>query len=79
MTRPLYEIMADIRQDYADKGKDVHPWAKPYVDAIATLTTMDDYYMAENGHQMVPYLLSNLTTWRGETARRIKAELKAML
>jgi len=28
---------------------------------------------------IVRYFLSNATTWRGETARRIKAELKQML
>jgi len=27
----------------------------------------------------VRYFLSNATTWRGDTARRIKAELKEML
>ena len=28
---------------------------------------------------IVRYFLSNATTWRGEDARRIKAELKALL
>ena len=79
MARPLYEIMADIRADYASHGKDVHPWAKPYVDALSNLSSMDDVYIAETGHDMVPYLLSNLQSWRGPQARAIKAELRAML
>lgn len=79
MTRPLYEIMEDIRADFASRGKPVHPWAAPYVEALSNLTSMDDVYIAETGHDMVPYLLSNLTSWRGEKAREIKAELRGML
>jgi hypothetical protein len=79
MTRPLYEIMKDIREDYAAQGKPVHPWAAPYVDSLSNLTHMSDVDIAETGYQMVPYLLNNLKTWRGEKAREIKAELRAML
>lgn len=79
MSRPLYEIAGDIRADYADKGKNVHPYAKPYVDAMAMLTSIDDSYYADSADSVVRYALSNLSTWRGEKAKAIKAELKAML
>jgi hypothetical protein len=79
MTRPLYEIAGDIRKDFADKGKPVHPYAKPYVDAMAMLDSIHDSYFAESAESVVRYALSNLSGWRGDKAREIKAELKAML
>ena len=79
MTRPLYIIAADIQTDYAGKGRSVHPYAKPYVDAMRYLDTMDDNYGLDSADSIVRYALSNLNTWRGEKAREIKAELRAML
>ena len=43
-------------------------WKKPYFGAVPYLEAMET----------VLYFLANATTWRGETARRIKAELKSM-
>jgi len=74
-TRPLYEIAREIRKDW---GAKVNFAAKPYLDAMATLNTIDDNYGWDSGKMIVLYFLSNASTWRGETAKRIKAELKAM-
>lgn len=79
MTRPLYLIAQDIRADFASKGKPVHPYAKPYVDAMAQLDFMTDSYYADTAETVVLYALSNLSTWRGDKAREVKAELKTML
>lgn len=73
-TRPLYEIAREIRRDW----KKVYFGAVPYLDAMATLDSIDDNYMFDSGKSVVLYFLSNASTWRGETAKRIKAELKAM-
>lgn len=73
-TRPLYEIARDIKNDW----KNVHFGAKPYLDAMATLTSIDDNYMFDSAKTIVLYFLGNAGSWRGETAKRIKAELKAM-
>jgi len=40
---------------------------------------VDENYGMDRGEDVVRYFLSNAKTWRGETARRIKAELKSML
>ena len=72
--RPLYEIANDIKNDW----KNVHFGAKPYLDAMATLTSIDDNYMFDSAKTIVLYFLGNAGSWRGETAKRIKAELKAM-
>ena len=72
--RPLYEIAAEIRKDWTK----VYFGAKPYLDAMATLTNITDNYGWDSGKSIVLYFLANASTWRGETAKRIKAELKAM-
>jgi len=40
---------------------------------------MSDKYYEDDAASVVIYFLSNATTWRGDDARRVKAELKAML
>lgn len=77
-TRPLYQIASDIRQDYRRQGKPVHYAAKPYVDAMSCLNSINDMYGADSAESVVLYALSNLSSWRGEKAREIKAELRAM-
>lgn len=73
--RPLYAIAADIYRDW-DR---VNYAAVPYLDAMAHLTTIHDRYGDDPADSIVLYFLSNAGTWRGEQAKRIKAELKAML
>jgi hypothetical protein len=53
--------------------------AVPYLQAMCTLDTVDDNYGLDSGRSVVTYFLANAATWRGEDARRIKAELKALL
>jgi hypothetical protein len=73
--RPIYKIAKEIREDWGSK---VNYAAKPYLDAMAQLDKITDSYYADTGISVVLYFLSNASTWRGETARRIKKELKAM-
>ena len=75
MPRDLSIIAAEIRKDW----KDIHYAALPYLQAMATLQKVSDSYYLNSGKSIVLYLLSNSQTWKGETARRIKAELKQML
>lgn len=72
--RPLYEIAREIRKDW----KKVSPYAAPYLSAMSTLESVDDNYIFDSGRSIVLYFLANAGTWRGETAKRIKAELKEM-
>lgn len=73
--RPLYAIAQEITA----KWPKVNYAAKPYLDAMRTLTTMQDKYICDSAHEIVMYFLSNATSWRGDDARRIKAELNRML
>lgn len=73
--RPIYTIAREIRQDW----KKVSPYAEPYLDAMQSLISVNDRYFLDSGRSVVAYFLSNATSWRGDTARRVKAELKAMI
>ena len=75
MARPLYEIANEIRWDWTK----VSPYAEPYLDAMGYLNSTDDHYGYDTAYSIVCYFLANAGTWRGETARRIKAELKTMV
>ena len=73
--RPLFLIARDIRNDWQKP----YFGAVPYLGAMASLDSIKDEYGLDPGTSIVAYFLSNATTWRGETARRIKAELNGML
>jgi hypothetical protein len=78
-TAPLYEVAAAIERDLRSQGKPVPPAAKPYLNGMRSLTTMDDKYIVEDAETIVRYALSNLSAWRGDNARRIKKELNERL
>jgi hypothetical protein len=72
--RSLSVIARDIRADW----QPVNYAAKPYLDAMATLDNINDKYIHDSGRSIVLYFLANASSWRGEKARAIKSELKAM-
>jgi hypothetical protein len=73
--RSLNDIASEIRKDW---GVKVNFAAKPYLEAMQCLTTMQDKYICDSALSIVSYFLCNASAWKGETAKRIKAELKAM-
>lgn len=75
MTRSLNTIAREIRSNWAKP----YFGAVPYLDAMGSLDTMQDKYYYDDAQSVVLYFLANASTWRGEVARRIKAELKTML
>ena len=75
MTRPIKVIAQDIRANW----NKIYFGAVPYLDAMYQLNSIDDDYYYDTGKSVVRYFLANATTWRGDKAREIKAELKAML
>ncbi len=77
-TRPLYEIAREIRSDWSKQGKGINYGAKPYLDAMASLDSINSNFGADSAKSVVLYFLTNAGTWKGETAKRVKAELKKM-
>ena len=74
-TRGLWEIASDIRRHWPK----VNYAAVPCLEAMYELNSIDDDFYADSGKSVVLYFLSNVSSWRGEDARRIKKELKAMV
>lgn len=56
--------------------KPVNFAAKPYLEAMLDLETVNDNYGCDSGSSIVLYFLCNATSFRGEVARLVKAELK---
>lgn len=73
--RALYLIAGDIQRDWQRLNK-TFPYAAPYCQAMQRLNQITDDYGADSGRSIVLYFLSNAATWRGDTAKRIKTELK---
>ena len=80
MARPLYEIAREIRKAWTKIPQYSKSYiaAMPYLEAMESLNTIDDNYYFDSGEEIVLKFLNNANTWRGEDARRIKAELKEM-
>ena len=83
--RTFSDIAAEVLNLWKAKyGKDL-PWslkcALPYLQAMTECDTTDKnaQYYAETVESVVIYFLANVTSWRGEDAKRIKAELKEMI
>lgn len=78
MNRPLFVIARDIELTWT-KGKGVSLYARPYLDAMHDIDDINGMYFSDTADSVVRYFLSNANGWRGEDAKRIKAELKGML
>ena len=82
--RPIREIAADIESAWRVNPGDlrsagiVNYAAKPYLQAMFSLNSIDDAYGMDSGRSVVAYFLSNARSFRGDDARRLKAELKAL-
>jgi hypothetical protein len=74
--RPLSEIASEIRRDWGSK---VFFGAKPYLDAMGDLNDITDKYGLDSAKSIVNYFLANASTWRGDKAKEIKAELKKIV
>ena len=72
--RSIRSISLDIRKEWAK----VNYAAKPYLDAMLELDSINDKYGFDNARSIILYFLSNASSFRGERAKALKAELKAL-
>ena len=88
MARPVSTIAREIQSDMLEISmgaktpksvKQRFPYAWPYLEAMLQIYHVNDNYGADSGVSVVLYFLSNASTWHGENAKRLKAELKALL
>jgi hypothetical protein len=73
--RPIHAIAREIAMNWPKP----YFGAEPYLDAMRSLNSLSDNYYDDSAESIVRYFLSNAMTWKGEAARRIKAELNSML
>ena len=73
--RNINEIAMEIASDW----KNVNYGAVPYLEAMFNLRTVNDKYYGDDAKTIVIYFLANASTWRGETAKQIKTELKQII
>jgi hypothetical protein len=74
-TRPLCVIAREIASDW----KNVNYAAAPYLREMRGLDSINDRVGYDDARSIVRYFLANAGGWRGEVAKRIKAELKAAI
>jgi len=72
--RSIRSIALDIRKEWTK----VNYAAKPYLDAMMELNSINDKYYEDSAKSVVLYFLSNASSFRGERAKALKAELKAL-
>lgn len=75
MSRPIHEIAQEIKQDWAKP----YFGAVPYLRAMESLSDPDGWYSQDRATYILMYFLGNANSWRGETARRVKAEIRQII
>ena len=70
--RPIYQIAREIDRDW----KNPYFGAKPYLESMLNMDQIGDDYYLDEGRDVVLRFLANAQSWRGDTAKQIKAELK---
>ena len=66
------QLVAAIRADW----KSPYFGAVPYLEALEGLDSWDQTFGCEDARFLGMYLLGNLRTYKGDTARQVKAILK---
>lgn len=79
ITRPIYQIAADIKTEWSKIGKGVNFAAKPYLDAMMSLNKITDNYMFDSADSIVRHFLCNASSFKGLRSKELKNELKALL
>ena len=73
--RNISAIACEIKKDWSKPNYA----AIPYLNAMRVISDINDKYGYDDARSIVRYFLSNASSWRGEKAKAIKTELKAML
>ena len=76
---PLHEIAAAIVDDFVVANRAMSYELAACVDAMPDLTHLHEPYLAERSSSVVACFMGSASSWRGERARRLKAELRGAL
>jgi len=78
-TRPAPRALHVIAREIQREWTNIYFGARPYLEAMGQLGSIEESYGYDPARHIVNYFLSNATHWRGPVARRIKLELNTML
>lgn len=73
--KKIYEIAQIIKNDW----KNVNYAAKPYLEAMFSLSDINDDYGCDHAKSIILYFISNASSWRGPLAKVIKAHLNKLV
>jgi len=74
-TRSISSIARDIKRVWTKP----YFGAKPYLDAMTQLHSINDRFYEDSASSVVMYFLANASTFRGNDAKVLKLELKNLL
>jgi hypothetical protein len=74
-TRSISSIARDIKRVWTKP----YFGAKPYLDAMTQLHSINDKYIFDDARSVIMYFLANASTFRGNDAKVLKLELKNLL
>lgn len=77
--RTIKAIVSDVITTWGDKLPTVGYAAKPYLEALTTVETTEEYYGDDKAEHLLRYALSNMAQFKGQRARELKEELRAHL
>jgi hypothetical protein len=75
----IYYIAGIIESDFQEQKKRVPVPLAPYLDAMYSLETVSDKYGMDSGRSIIAYALSNMSTYKGVTAKAVKVKLRELL
>ena len=73
--RSISNIAYDIKKAWANP----YFGAKPYLDAMTSLNSINDKFYEDSAKSVVMYFLANASTFRGNDAKVLKLELKNLM
>ena len=73
--RSISSIARDINKAWAKP----YFGAKPYLEVMMSLDKIEDRFYCDDARSIVMYFLANASTFRGNDAKVLKAELKNLM
>ena len=73
------QSISTIAREISREWKNINYAAKPYLQAMRSLDSVNDSYGYDSAKSIVSYFLSNASGYRGEAAKAHKAALKAIV
>jgi hypothetical protein len=75
----IMKTISTIAREISREWKNVNYAAKPYLEAMRSLDSVNDSYYQDSAKSVVSYFLCNASGYRGDAAKAHKAALKAIV